>query len=127
MLGDLDHELDEDVLIAGDSKEAKAAVAELIRRIAGLRPVNAGRLEQARHIEALTPLLISVNINNKTHAGDPAHRPAGAPLVALLSGGTGGAKLARGLLDARRARRWSPTPATTWRSTASTSRPTPTS
>ena len=99
VLGDLDHELDEDVLIAGDSKEAKAAVAELIGRIAGLRPVNAGRLEQARHIEALTPLLISVNINNKTHAGDPAHRPAGAPLVALLSGGTGGAKLARGLVD----------------------------
>jgi 8-hydroxy-5-deazaflavin:NADPH oxidoreductase len=69
MLGDLEHELGEDVLIAGDSKEAKAAVAELIGRIHGLRPVNAGRLEQARHIEALTPLLISVNINNKTHAG----------------------------------------------------------
>jgi NADPH-dependent F420 reductase len=69
VLGDLDNALDEDVLIAGDSKEAKAAVAELIRRIEGLRPVNAGRLEQARHIEALTPLLISVNINNKTHAG----------------------------------------------------------
>ena len=69
VLGDLERELDEDVLIAGDSKEAKARVAELIGRIAGLRPVNAGRLEQARHIEALTPLLISVNINNKTHAG----------------------------------------------------------
>jgi 8-hydroxy-5-deazaflavin:NADPH oxidoreductase len=69
VLGDLENELDEDVLIAGDSKEAKAAVAELVRRIDGLRPVNAGRLEQARHIEALTPLLISVNINNKTHAG----------------------------------------------------------
>jgi NADPH-dependent F420 reductase len=69
VLGDLDHELDEDVLIAGDSKEANAAVAAVIGRIAGLRPVNAGRLEQARHIEALTPLLISVNINNKTHAG----------------------------------------------------------
>ena len=69
LLGELEHELDEDVLIAGDSKEAKVRVAELIGRIAGLRPVNAGRLEQARHIEALTPLLISVNINNKTHAG----------------------------------------------------------
>jgi 8-hydroxy-5-deazaflavin:NADPH oxidoreductase len=69
VLADLENHLDEDVLIAGDSKEAKARVAELIRRIDGLRPVNAGRLEQARHIEALTPLLISVNINNKTHAG----------------------------------------------------------
>jgi NADPH-dependent F420 reductase len=69
VLGDLEHPLDEDVLLAGDSKEAKAAVAAIIGRIDGLRPVNAGRLEQARHIEALTPLLISVNINNKTHAG----------------------------------------------------------
>jgi NADPH-dependent F420 reductase len=69
VLSDLEHDLDEDVLIAGDSKEAKTRVAELIGRIAGLRPVNAGRLEQSRHIEALTPLLISVNINNKTHAG----------------------------------------------------------
>jgi 8-hydroxy-5-deazaflavin:NADPH oxidoreductase len=69
VLADLENDLDEDVLIAGDSKEAKARVAELIGRIDGLRPVNAGRLEQARHIEALTPLLISVNINNKTHAG----------------------------------------------------------
>jgi NADPH-dependent F420 reductase len=68
-LGDLDHELGEDVLIAGDDREAKRRVAELIRRVDGLRPVNAGRLEQARHIEALTPLLISININNKTHAG----------------------------------------------------------
>ncbi len=69
VLADLDNDLGEDVLIAGDSKEAKARVAELIGTIDGLRPVNAGRLEQARHIEALTPLLISVNINNKTHAG----------------------------------------------------------
>ena len=69
MLGDLDRELDEDVLIAGDSKDAKRRVAELIGRIPGLRPVNAGRLEQARLIEGLTPLLISVNIRNKTHAG----------------------------------------------------------
>jgi hypothetical protein len=69
VLGDLEHELDEDVLIAGDSKDAKRRVAELVARIPGLRPVNCGRLEQARQIEALTPLLISVNVNNKAHAG----------------------------------------------------------
>ena len=68
-LGDLDHELDEDVLVAGDSVEAKRRVAELIARIPGLRPVNAGRLEAARLIEGLTPLLIGINIRNKTHAG----------------------------------------------------------
>jgi 8-hydroxy-5-deazaflavin:NADPH oxidoreductase len=69
ILADLDHALDEDVLIAGDSREAKARVADLARRIAGLRPVDCGRLENARFIEGLTPLLISVNVRNKTHAG----------------------------------------------------------
>jgi NADPH-dependent F420 reductase len=69
LLGDLEHELDEDVLVAGDSKDAKRGAAEIIGRIPGLRPVDCGRLETARLIEGLTPLLISVNIRHKTHAG----------------------------------------------------------
>jgi 8-hydroxy-5-deazaflavin:NADPH oxidoreductase len=69
LLGDLDHDLGEDVLVAGDSKEAKRRVAELIMRVPGLRPVDAGRLEIARFIEGLTPLIISVNIRHKSHAG----------------------------------------------------------
>ena len=69
VLNDLDKDLDEDVLIAGDAREPKKRVAELIERIPGLRAVNAGALEAARFIEGLTPLLISVNIRNKTHAG----------------------------------------------------------
>ena len=69
LLGDPDHELDEDVLIAGEKRDDKRRVAELIELIPGLRAVNAGPLEVARFIEALTPLLISVNIRNKTHAG----------------------------------------------------------
>jgi NADPH-dependent F420 reductase len=68
-LGDLDHDLDEDVLVAGDKGDAKRAVAELIGRIPGLRPVNAGRLEAARMIEGITPLLIGVNARYKTTAG----------------------------------------------------------
>ena len=44
-------------------------MAELIARIPGLRPVNAGRLETARMIEGITPLLISVNARYKTTAG----------------------------------------------------------
>jgi 8-hydroxy-5-deazaflavin:NADPH oxidoreductase len=69
ILNDLDRELDEDVLIAGDRREDKRRVAELIERIPGLRAVNAGALETARFVESLTPLLISVNSRNKTHAG----------------------------------------------------------
>ena len=69
LLRDLDHALDEDVLLAGDEREAKRAVAELLIRIPGLRPVDCGPLERARLIEALTPLLISVNSRHKTRAG----------------------------------------------------------
>jgi 8-hydroxy-5-deazaflavin:NADPH oxidoreductase len=69
VLGDLEAELDEDVLVTGDSGEAKRRVAELIEHIPGLRPVDCGRLEAARLVEGLTPLLISVNIRHKTHAG----------------------------------------------------------
>ncbi|MEA2458666.1 MAG: 8-hydroxy-5-deazaflavin:NADPH oxidoreductase [Thermoleophilaceae bacterium] len=68
-LADLDEELDEDVPIAGDKRESKRAVADLIAKIPGLRPVNVGLLEAARLVESLTPLLIGVNSRNKTHAG----------------------------------------------------------
>ena len=68
-LSDLDHDLDEDVLVCGDAREPKRRVAELIHRIDGLRAVNAGALETARLVEGLTPLLISVNVRNKVTAG----------------------------------------------------------
>jgi 8-hydroxy-5-deazaflavin:NADPH oxidoreductase len=68
-LADAEVELDEDVPICGDRKADKARVARLIELIPGLRPVNAGALETARIVEQLTPLLISVNVRYKTHAG----------------------------------------------------------
>jgi hypothetical protein len=68
-LADLDAELDEDVLVCGDRKADKAAVAGLIEQIPGLRAVNAGPLETARYVEQLTPLLISINARYKSHAG----------------------------------------------------------
>lgn len=61
--------LDEDVLICGDRKVDKARVAGLVEQIDGLRAVNAGALETARIVESLTPLLISINLRYKTHAG----------------------------------------------------------
>jgi NADPH-dependent F420 reductase len=68
-LGDLSVELGEDIPVCGDSRDAKRRVAELIARVPGLRPVNAGLLEAARLVEGLTPLLIGVNSRNKVHAG----------------------------------------------------------
>ena len=69
VLGQLDKDLDEDVLVTGDSREAKRTVAEIVGRIPGLRPVDCGRLETARLVEGLAPLRISVNIRHKSHAG----------------------------------------------------------
>jgi 8-hydroxy-5-deazaflavin:NADPH oxidoreductase len=66
---DLDHVLDEDVLVCGDRREDKERVMALIDRIDGLRCVDAGRLEMARITESLTALLISINVRHKTHAG----------------------------------------------------------
>jgi len=68
-LADPEAEFDEDVLVCGDRKADKARVAGLIELIPGLRAVNAGPLEMARIVEQLTPLLISVNVRYKAHAG----------------------------------------------------------
>jgi 8-hydroxy-5-deazaflavin:NADPH oxidoreductase len=69
-LADPSRELGEDVLIAGDDRKSKDDVADLVRRIPGLRPVDCGDLEMARILEQLTPLLISVNKRHKIkHSG----------------------------------------------------------
>jgi NADPH-dependent F420 reductase len=68
-LSDLDHPLDQDVLICGDKRDDKREAAALIERIEGLRCVDCGRLEMARTTEALTALLIAVNARYKVHAG----------------------------------------------------------
>ncbi len=68
-LADPDWIADEDVLVCGDRKADKARAAELITRIDGLRPVNAGRLETSRFVEQMTPMLISINIRYKAHSG----------------------------------------------------------
>ncbi len=68
-LKDLDHPLDEDVIVCGDRRADKARAAALIELIPGLRCVDGGRLEMARIAESLTALLIGVNVRYKTHAG----------------------------------------------------------
>jgi NADPH-dependent F420 reductase len=68
-LRDLDHQLDEDVLLTGDRRVDKRRAAALLDTIDGLRCVDCGRLEMARITETLTALLISVNVRHRTHAG----------------------------------------------------------
>lgn len=63
-LKDLSHEVECDILITGDDKEAKA-VAMQLAAAAGMFGVDAGPLANASVVEGLTALLIGVNIRNK--------------------------------------------------------------
>ncbi|RJL32862.1 NADPH-dependent F420 reductase [Bailinhaonella thermotolerans] len=62
-------EMDLDVLVLGDDREATDTVQALASRIPGMRGVYGGRLRNAHQIEALTANLISVNRRYKAHAG----------------------------------------------------------
>lgn len=59
-LVDLTHALEGDVLVAGDDADAKAIIIDLIADL-GLRGVDAGALANAIALEALTPVLLSIN------------------------------------------------------------------
>lgn len=66
---ELDRPLDQDTLVCGDDQAAKALTTEILDRIDGLRVIDAGPLSMSRLVEGITPLLIGINIRNKTHAG----------------------------------------------------------
>jgi NADPH-dependent F420 reductase len=68
-LSDLQHPLEQDVLLCGDARADKLEAAGLIELIDGLRCVDCGPLEMARIAESLTAMLISVNARYKAHAG----------------------------------------------------------
>ena len=68
-LSDLSHPVECDILVCGDSKAAKERVRPLVEAIAGCRYVDAGPLANARMVEAMTALLIGLNIRYKKHTG----------------------------------------------------------
>jgi 8-hydroxy-5-deazaflavin:NADPH oxidoreductase len=68
-LADLEHPLEQDVLLCGDAHKDKREAAHLLGRVDGLRCVDCGRLEMSRITESLTALLIAVNSRYKAHAG----------------------------------------------------------
>ena len=70
LLTNLDLSIDSDVLICGDSAEAKTVVTEMIAMLPGARAIDAGPLENARLIENAAALVISLNIRHKVkHSG----------------------------------------------------------
>ncbi|WP_455432671.1 NADPH-dependent F420 reductase [Streptosporangium soli] len=62
-------EMQLDILVLGDDREATDTVQALASRIPGVRGVYGGRLRNAHQVEALTANLISVNRRYKAHAG----------------------------------------------------------
>jgi 8-hydroxy-5-deazaflavin:NADPH oxidoreductase len=59
-LVDPNHVVDSDVLVCGSDAEAKASVLRLVEAT-GMRGVDAGPLENAIAVEAITPMLLYIN------------------------------------------------------------------
>jgi NADPH-dependent F420 reductase len=64
-----DGPVDCDVVVCSDDPEARKLVRELAAKIAGVRPIDGGNLENVRILEQVTALLIGLNIRNKVHSG----------------------------------------------------------
>jgi 8-hydroxy-5-deazaflavin:NADPH oxidoreductase len=61
--------VDCDVIVCSDDPNATQVAMELAVRIAGVRAIDGGKLENARIVEQLTALLIGLNIRHKGHGG----------------------------------------------------------
>ena len=60
---------EEDAFVCGDHHEAKALALELAQRVVGGRALDAGPLQAARALEAMTAVLLNLNRDYKTHTG----------------------------------------------------------
>jgi 8-hydroxy-5-deazaflavin:NADPH oxidoreductase len=61
-------ELEGDVLLCGDDAGAKEIVSKLVRDVPKLRPIDAGGLRIARHLDAVTALLLNLNKRHKARS-----------------------------------------------------------
>ncbi|MER3447235.1 MAG: NADPH-dependent F420 reductase [Candidatus Dadabacteria bacterium] len=64
-LREIDHVLNYDVVICGDDKDAKDEVKRITEEIPDLKVLDAGPLESSMMIEAITPLIINLNMRYK--------------------------------------------------------------
>jgi NADPH-dependent F420 reductase len=65
-LGHLGSPIDSDVLICSDDAAATLIVADIVSKIPGCRPLDAGELSNATAIEAFTAVLLQLNVRYKT-------------------------------------------------------------
>jgi NADPH-dependent F420 reductase len=64
-----DNPLDCDVIVCSDDPDAAQLTRELAAKIPGIRPIDGGKLENARTVEQITALLIGLNMRHKGHSG----------------------------------------------------------
>ena len=62
-------EMEGDVVVCADNREAKTLVMSLTEKIPNLRPVDGGGLANAKYVEQITPLLVNINRIYKVHSG----------------------------------------------------------
>jgi len=62
-----DQPVDCDVIVCSDDDRARQVASELATKIPGVRAIDGGKLENARIVEAMTALLITLNIRHKVH------------------------------------------------------------
>ena len=67
-LRDLDKDIDCDVLVSGNDRDARVEVAKLVEDIPGARAVDFGPLENSRYAEQTAALLITLNLRHKSSA-----------------------------------------------------------
>jgi len=65
-LGKINKPIDSDVLICSDDPQAIKVIAEIVAKIPGCRPLDAGELSNAMAIETFTAVLLQLNIRYKT-------------------------------------------------------------
>lgn len=74
-------DVDCDVIVCSDDDNARSIASELAEKIPGVRAVDGGKLENARIVEQITALLITLNIRHKVHSA--GIRITGLPLRSL--------------------------------------------
>jgi NADPH-dependent F420 reductase len=65
-LGQLGEPIESDVLMCSDDPAATKVVSDIVRKIPGCRPLDAGELSNATAIEAFTAVLLQLNVRYKT-------------------------------------------------------------
>jgi NADPH-dependent F420 reductase len=66
--GELDHDMESDVVVLGDDDAARAMLMEITRSIPNLRAFDGGSLQNAVGMETFAAVLLTINVRHKGRA-----------------------------------------------------------